>query len=222
MGKRFVYAVVVCVVLAGCGKSPSAPEPKNLPSILSFSAIPSEIDKGESSELSWNTMNAATATIDNGVGPVSASGTMEVSPTTTTTYKLTLANPDGSASATTTVTVKEIALMVLDGKPAKKMTSYDRPYFEGYVRNDGSVTGYNVMIEFHAYSDTSKHTIIDTANGFPADLGNIGPGQRAYYEAIFFHLTKWEQVKAYDYVITWLNLNIGPELRNGITTGWDY
>lgn len=221
MKKAVLTGLVFCLAVVGC-KSPNSSEPKNLPTVLSFYAIPSEIDKGESTELSWNTINAATATIDNGVGSVSASGSKTVSPTTTTTYALTLTNPDGTTTASTTVTVKEVAVIVLDGKPSKKMTSYDRPYFSGYVRNDGAVTGYNVMIVFHAYSDSNKHTIIDTASGFPANLGNIGAGQRAYYEAVFFNLTNWNQIKSWDYVITWLNLNVGPELQNGIITGWNF
>jgi hypothetical protein len=61
----------------------------------------------------------------------------------------------------------------------------------GYVRNTGPVTGYNCGIDFRAYSDASRTTIIDTAHGFPPDLGDIGSGQRAYYEAIFFNLTSW-------------------------------
>jgi len=212
-----ILIAVLCMALANC-KSPAAP--KNLPTIVFFYAIPATIDKGESSTLSWSTLNAATALIDQGIGSVSANGNMDVYPTQTTTYTLTTGNPDGTVTATATVTVKEIAVLVLDGTPAKKMTSYSRPYFDGYVKNIGLVIGYNCMIEFHAYSDTGQKTIIDTASGFPSSLGNIAPGQRAHFEAIFFNLTSWDKVKSWDYVITWLNLNARPELVNGMTEGW--
>lgn len=212
-----ILVAVSCMALAGC-KSPAAP--KNLPTIVSFYAIPETIDKGESTTLYWSTLNAATAVIDQGIGSVSASGNMDVHPTQTTTYTFTVGNPDGTVTATATVTVKEIAVLVLDGTPAKKMTSYGCPYFGGYVKNVGLVTGYNCKIEIHAYSDTTRTTIIDTASGFPSNLGNIAPGQRAYFEAIFFNLTSWDQIKSWDYIITWLNINARPELRNGMAEGW--
>ena len=217
MGKRIFWVGVICIALATC-KSPEAP--KNLPVIISFYASPDTIDKGESTTLFWATAGAATASIDHGIGSVSASGSQNVEPTETTTYTFTVGNPDGTVTATATVTVKEIAVLVLDGSPKKKMTTFDCPYFDGYVKNIGQVTGYNCMIEFHAYSDTERHTIIDTASGFPANLGNIAPGQRAHFEAIFFDLTSWDQIKSWDYEITWLNLNAREELRYGLTEGW--
>ena len=97
------------------------------------------------------------------------------------------------------------ANMVLDGEMQRTMTTYKCPQFTGYVKNIGNAIGYNVMIAITCYSDTSKTTIIDTANGFPANLGDIGPGQRAYFEAVAFSLSSHSQIKAYDYKITWLD-----------------
>ena len=97
------------------------------------------------------------------------------------------------------------ANMVLDGDFTKSMTSYDCPRFSGYIKNIGNGVGYNCMIEIRAFSDTGKNTIIDTANGFPGNLGNIDPGQRAFFEAIFFDLDSLDQIVAYDYEITWLD-----------------
>lgn len=97
------------------------------------------------------------------------------------------------------------ATIVLDGDFTKSMTDYNRPQFSGYVKNTGNATGYNCMIEIKAYPNTDKITIIDTANGFPANLGDIGVGQRAYFEAVFFNLTALNQIVAYDYKITWLD-----------------
>jgi hypothetical protein len=78
------------------------------------------------------------------------------------------------------------------------MTSYDRPQFEGYVKNTGNNTGYNCIVEIKCYSDPNKITIIDTANGFPSDLGDINPGQRAYFDAVAFNCTSHNQIKSYD------------------------
>jgi hypothetical protein len=61
------------------------------------------------------------------------------------------------------------------------------------------------MVEISCYSDTAKTTIIDTAKGFPADLGDIPPNVRAYFYAIAFNLSSWEQIKAETCKITWLD-----------------
>jgi hypothetical protein len=97
------------------------------------------------------------------------------------------------------------ANIVLDGDLVICMTSYDCPKFEGYVKNTGDGVGYNCEVDIRVYSDTSKTTIIDTASGFPANLGNIDPGQRAWFDAVCFELDSISQIVAYDVNITWLN-----------------
>jgi hypothetical protein len=101
--------------------------------------------------------------------------------------------------------IQKKANIVLDGNFIQSMTSYDCPQFSGYVKNIGNNTGYNCKIEIRCFSDPNKTTIIDTASGFPADLGNIDPGQRAYFEAVCFNLHSWDQIKSYDYKIDWLD-----------------
>lgn len=75
------------------------------PGILSFTANPSTINPGESSTLSWTTLNATAVNIDNVVGGQPASGSVTVKPTRTTTYTLTASGPGGTATATATVNV---------------------------------------------------------------------------------------------------------------------
>ncbi|MFZ1986237.1 MAG: hypothetical protein WAU91_17625, partial [Desulfatitalea sp.] len=70
-----------------------------------LSAAPPSIAVGGASALSWTTGNAETVTIDNGVGTVAASGTMQVSPEHTTTYRLTATGAGTTTTATATVTV---------------------------------------------------------------------------------------------------------------------
>jgi hypothetical protein len=65
------------------------------PKIVRFEATPANILSGESSTLSWTTENGATVSIS-GIGTVDASGSKTVSPTTTTTYTLTVKGSDGS------------------------------------------------------------------------------------------------------------------------------
>ncbi|KAA0253690.1 MAG: hypothetical protein EDX89_12895, partial [Acidobacteria bacterium] len=58
-------------------------------SIDSFTANPTTIPSGGSSTLAWETTGAYTVSIDNGVGTFGADGSVNVSPTRTTTYTLT-------------------------------------------------------------------------------------------------------------------------------------
>lgn len=74
------------------------------PRIISFSASPANIAKGETSTLAWQTENAENVTIS-GIGNVRQNGTNPVSPTETTTYTITATNQFGSTSATAVVQV---------------------------------------------------------------------------------------------------------------------
>ena len=76
------------------------------PVISSFVATPSTINGG-STTLLWNIVGATTVSIDNNIGDVSNTTFKAVSPTKTTTYKLTATNSSGSLIATTTVTVNQ-------------------------------------------------------------------------------------------------------------------
>ena len=99
----------------------------------------------------------------------------------------------------------KVAYIALDGMLSRTYTSYDTPQFEGYVKNTGTGTGYNCMVDITCYSDPNKTTIIDNAHGFPADLGDIAPGQRAYFDAIAFDCTSHSQIQSYSVKITWLD-----------------
>jgi uncharacterized protein YkwD len=82
------------------GNLPPTPSPV----IASFSASPSSIAPGQSATLSWSVSGANSISIDNGVGNVGGSS-MVVSPSQTTTYRLTATNGGGSTTAVATVTV---------------------------------------------------------------------------------------------------------------------
>src|ERR1043166_3310302 len=62
---------------------------------ISFSANPDDIATGQTSTLVWNTTDATSVTIDNGVGSQPVSGSVVVQPTLTTTYTLTATGPRG-------------------------------------------------------------------------------------------------------------------------------
>lgn len=72
-----------------------------------LSASPTSITQGASSTLSWTSSNATSASIDNGVGAVTpvAGGSVNVTPSNTTTYTLTVNGPGGQHQSQATVTV---------------------------------------------------------------------------------------------------------------------
>lgn len=72
--------------------------------IVLFNANPSQIQKGQSSTLSWRVLNADSVTLSS-VGTVQSNSSTTVSPTDTTTYTLTAKNATSQDSATVTVTV---------------------------------------------------------------------------------------------------------------------
>lgn len=86
------------------------------------------------------------------------------------------------------------------------VTDYNRPAILVTIKNDGESTGYNVGVDINALQGS---TIIDKGTAFPADLGDILPGQSAQDDAVFFKLTP-SQVAGLTFstpVITWLTKN---------------
>jgi hypothetical protein len=88
-----------------------------------LTATPSAIAPGQAVTLAWQTKNATSISIDNGVGSVSpvANGSTVVHPTQTTTYVATVTGTSGSVNCQTTVTVTTVPpaqCVFLTGTPA--------------------------------------------------------------------------------------------------------
>jgi N-acetylneuraminic acid mutarotase len=99
-----------------------------VPTISAFTASPVAILPGGTSTLSWNTIGANSLSIDQGIGDVTTTPSIQVSPNATTTYTLSAANQAG-AIATAQVSVHTLItpVVTLDsyvttGKPA--LTAY--------------------------------------------------------------------------------------------------
>ena len=93
--------ISVTVTAQGTGPSPTP--------TVTLTINPTAITAGQSATLSWTTTNAASITVDNGVGNVQpvASGSVSVSPAKSTTYTATVVGSNGqtvSQAATVTVT----------------------------------------------------------------------------------------------------------------------
>ena len=83
----------------------TAAVPSTPPVVQSYAANPASIVSGETSTLSWTVTNATTASIDQGIGTVTLSGSRTVSPSINTTYTLTATNGDISLMTRTIVIV---------------------------------------------------------------------------------------------------------------------
>ena len=94
------------------------------------------------------------------------------------------------------------ANIVLDGGLSASMTSYSKPQLSGLVKNIGATAGYNCGVEIAAYKN---NIIIDVANGFPANLGDIPPGDRASFSAVFFNLALHSDYDRYTTKVTFLS-----------------
>ncbi|HET8687840.1 MAG TPA: hypothetical protein VFM18_14455, partial [Methanosarcina sp.] len=75
--------------------------------ISNFNAGPEIIGPGGSSVLSWGVSGADNVTIEPGIGPVGSNGSLSVSPSETTTYKLIATGKGKEKVALCTVTVNE-------------------------------------------------------------------------------------------------------------------
>ena len=75
----------------------------NQPSV-SLIATPPAITSGQSSTLTWTSVNVTNVTISS-LGSVALNGSVNVTPSTTTSYTLTAAGPGGTATSSATVTV---------------------------------------------------------------------------------------------------------------------
>ncbi|MBU0490470.1 MAG: peptidoglycan-binding protein [Chloroflexi bacterium] len=78
------------------------------PTIQSFTANPAAITPGGSSTLQWAVTGADSVTINHGVGAVAASGSKQVSPASTITYKLTAQSAGGSVTKQVQVQVNPV------------------------------------------------------------------------------------------------------------------
>jgi peptidoglycan-associated lipoprotein len=114
-----ILALVLVVFASGCKKKipppppppPSTPAPARTtptaqrPTIDSFTAEPSTIEKGQAATLRWAISNATDMSIDQGLGAVQSQGSRQVFPSNTVTYTLIANSSAGSATKSVTVTV---------------------------------------------------------------------------------------------------------------------
>lgn len=216
--------VLVCLLILGvvfgtsC-KGSTTPEPppvKHPPVIINFTVEPQDCLCKEvvAPVLGWATTGATSVSIDHGIGMVTASGTKLLAPVNTTTrWTLTATNSDGTVEGACTFTVKPCAHFILVSSQRDCVGIYDghgymwQPKIAGVVRNDGFATGHGVMVEFAVLTIDGSSL---QAFGYPADGGNIAPGQSIGFEAVFKGVfaqsceNALAAIAGYTYRITWL------------------
>ena len=79
-------------------------QPAPLPTIA-VRAEPSTVERGQESALSWESTDATSVLIDQGVGNVAGSGSIAIAPRQSTTFTATATGPGGDARDSTRVTV---------------------------------------------------------------------------------------------------------------------
>ncbi len=137
--------------------------------ISTFNANPETIEPGESSILNWEVSGAENITIEPGIGSVSSNGSLPVSPSETTTYKM-IANGDkGEKVALCTVTVQEGPQELL------LISSFD-------ASPDSIKTGENATLNWHV-SGVSNVTI-EPDIGITESSGtkSVSPAQTTTYK----------------------------------------
>jgi hypothetical protein len=108
--------------------------------VSSCSANPTSISAGQSSSLSWTSLNADTVSIDPGVGSVVKSGSVSVSPSQTTTYIVTATGGGASASCSVTVTVGALPVIASFTATPASITAGQSSTLQWSVQNSTSVS----------------------------------------------------------------------------------
>jgi hypothetical protein len=130
------------------------------PAINRFTADPETIEAGQSSQLMIGVSDSSTITIDQGVGAVVNKDRVEVHPTVTTAYTLTVSGRGGSATRTAVVTVRQpsaVAPAIESFKADPPVTTPGQPVTLTWLardatefsidRNVGVVTGGKVEVQ---------------------------------------------------------------------------
>ena len=108
--------------------------------ISGCSANPTNITAGQSSTISWNSVNADSVSIDQGVGSVTKTGSVSVNPTQTTTYIVTALGAGASASCSVTVTVGALPVIASFTATPTSINAGQSSTLQWSVQNSTSVS----------------------------------------------------------------------------------
>jgi RHS repeat-associated protein len=112
---------------------------------VNLTAEPAIIEPGASADLSWTSVNATAARLDQGIGAVPVTGFRTVSPTETTTYTLTTIGPYGLQTASATVFLNQppsITVVAPDGIGDTADTGFTIQWIDADPDDDATVSLY--------------------------------------------------------------------------------
>ena len=167
----------------------------SVPPTAKLSVSPASIERGRSATLTWSSTNAVSATITPGIGVVPTSGSRDVSPTVTTTYRLTVRNATGqTASATATVAVTDPPDLVVEtpSVSVSALTTGQSFDFRATVRNRGGLRSGATTLRYYRSNDTTisnDDTLVGTdavnalpaAGAIPESIGLTAPSSAGTY-----------------------------------------
>src|SRR6185312_8137520 len=141
-----VLAVALGFACTGCHHKMTAAKPATPPTpapapapVANLTVSPETVERGQTAQLSWNTQNASSITID-GVGTVSASGSQQITAQDSTTYHLVAKGDGGSAEANARLTVMEPKKVVAEVSDDQLFAQNVKDVFFNYdnadIRND--------------------------------------------------------------------------------------
>ncbi len=118
--------------------------PGAVPQVVLFTANPTTISAGQSSQLCWQVANATSITITGIGNGLAANACQSVSPATTTTYTLTATNASGQIQANVTLNLGSVQIISFNSSP---------PY---------SISGQPITLSWQTQNATS---VVITGNG---------------------------------------------------------
>lgn len=148
---------------------------QNLPPTIAFTAQPNLITSGASAVLSWTTTNATSVNIV-GLGTFGATGSTNVTPSTTTIYTATAQGAGGTANSSTTVTVTggvpafgHVLLVVEENHSYSSVIgNLSMPYLNSLAKQYGLATQYfaNTHPSIGNYFELTTGQIITNDDGY--------------------------------------------------------
>ena len=118
-----------------------------IPVINSFTVTPATVGRGERATLSWSTSGAGVVSIDSGVGTVPASGTRVVTPSVTTSYRLTanaVMTASGEAAGRAAIPTSGVAVVAVGPPRPVDFSAFRVTLMEGEKRYVGRDFGVRV------------------------------------------------------------------------------
>jgi peptidoglycan hydrolase-like protein with peptidoglycan-binding domain len=134
------------------------------PAIINFFVSSTIITNGSSSLLTWTTTGADTVSINHGIGSQAATstGSVTVSPTSTTIYILTAANTYGSSTAQATITVDNNSPTAPTALSANPTSANEVDLSWASSTDDTGVAGYAVFRDSSQIGTTTSLGYADT------------------------------------------------------------